>query len=356
MTSQTEMVETPTARFLRYLDTTLRKLRELEDIVKQTPNTKKEVKAGLETLQGVVKKLYPAAKLALNPGKKDAVSQVDLLESGPAKETKCVSTDTPCWWPAAAQNNTGEKWSEVVSKKRRNSIKTTPLEPKAVAKAAIVKTRTLPAAIIVRTGVAGYSECLKRMRNGEATKAKAQCIKNIRKTASGDLLVQLEKATDKETVKQAVAETMGEDVIVSSVTQTVKVVIGDLDELVTKEEVKEAVSDSVGDVEAEVLHLLKAARGQVLAVVQLSLAGGKRLLEAGRLRVGFTSARTRVWEDRKRCFRCHGSGHLAATCKGADRTKACFRCGADGHVSVMCKASEDVRRCFRAQLAVEAKQ
>ena len=44
-----------------------------------------------------------------------------------------------------------------------------------------------------------------------------------------------------------------------------------------------------------------------------------------------------------RCFRCLGFGHIAADCRGPDRSRCCWRCGEEGHLAGSCTGKP---RCF----------
>ncbi|KAJ8953473.1 hypothetical protein NQ318_023594 [Aromia moschata] len=45
-------------------------------------------------------------------------------------------------------------------------------------------------------------------------------------------------------------------------------------------------------------------------------------------------------EERERCCRCWEEGHVAAKCKGRDRTKLCLRCGKEEHQVKSCGEEE----------------
>ena len=57
-----------------------------------------------------------------------------------------------------------------------------------------------------------------------------------------------------------------------------------------------------------------------------------------RVSLSKTPLRVRRKTEAKRCYRCLGFGHMAAECRGPNRSKSCWRCGEKGHVAGSCTA------------------
>uniref|UniRef100_A0ABD2W261 CCHC-type domain-containing protein n=1 Tax=Trichogramma kaykai TaxID=54128 RepID=A0ABD2W261_9HYME len=66
-------------------------------------------------------------------------------------------------------------------------------------------------------------------------------------------------------------------------------------------------------------------------------AAGATALKLGNIRIGWVNCRIRGREEAARCYRCWSPGHMAACCKGPDRTELCYRCGQKGHQAKDCK-------------------
>lgn len=128
------------------------------------------------------------------------------------------------------------------------------------------------------------------------------------------------------------------------------IVIRDLDEVVTKEEVLEAVTEAHVDAEARLVSLKKVYGGAQTAVMMLQTAAAKKLCAAGRLRVGPAFTRVRPIELLVRCARCLESGHVAWECKGVDRSTCCWRCRVAGHFNRNCDVSTKTAAALRATL------
>jgi len=85
--------------------------------------------------------------------------------------------------------------------------------------------------------------------------------------------------------------------------------------------------------------LKKRFGGTQMALVSLPLDASRKIVDAGRLRVGLVSCRVRLAEAKTRCFRCLAFGHTAKLCDGPDRTSCCRRCGEAGHLVAGCCAT-----------------
>ncbi|XP_059054938.1 uncharacterized protein LOC131848981 [Achroia grisella] len=74
--------------------------------------------------------------------------------------------------------------------------------------------------------------------------------------------------------------------------------------------------------------------------VRAPIGAVKRLVDAGKLKVGWTMARVRSLDPRPmRCYRCLLTGHVGQRCTAKEnRGGACFRCGQDGHKAATCTA------------------
>ena len=71
-----------------------------------------------------------------------------------------------------------------------------------------------------------------------------------------------------------------------------------------------------------------------------------RLLQLGKVKIGWVTCRIREHPEVARCFRCHGYGHGSRGCCNPDRKNACWRCGATGHLARSCKATPKCLTCL----------
>ncbi|CAB0037474.1 unnamed protein product [Trichogramma brassicae] len=121
--------------------------------------------------------------------------------------------------------------------------------------------------------------------------------------------------------------------------------IKDLDECATKEEVTAALDALLGVPVSKrdpVKSLRKAYAGTQVAVVALPDDLTATALKLGHVRIGWVNCRISAREEAARCYRCWSPGHVAARCKGPDRTELCYRCGQKGHQAKDCKGQPSV--------------
>ncbi|XP_013166458.1 PREDICTED: DNA-binding protein HEXBP-like [Papilio xuthus] len=125
-----------------------------------------------------------------------------------------------------------------------------------------------------------------------------------------------------------------------------------LDDSVTAAEVVESVAREGGCAADAVRsgRLTVGPRGDGSLWLSVPVAAAKKVTDAGRVRVGWTSARVVLLASRPtRCFRCLETGHMGAKCPGeVDRSKLCFRCGKPDHRARDCVADPNCPVCEAA--------
>ncbi|XP_059061177.1 uncharacterized protein LOC131854070 [Achroia grisella] len=116
----------------------------------------------------------------------------------------------------------------------------------------------------------------------------------------------------------------------------------DLDDATTVADVVAAVAREGDCAEASVKtgEIRRSPSGSGSVWVRCPVGTVKRLVDAGRLKLGWTMARVRSLDPRPmRCYRCLLTGHVGQRCTAKeDRGGVCFRCGQDGHKAASCTA------------------
>ncbi|XP_033362933.1 uncharacterized protein LOC117241054 [Bombus vosnesenskii] len=115
-----------------------------------------------------------------------------------------------------------------------------------------------------------------------------------------------------------------------------------IDISVKREELQKALASAAGCGSAEVqVGEIGATRGGLgSAWVKCPAAGARKLAQAERIALGWSTARIRAIPKRPlQCFRCLELGHVRATCVySEDRGHLCYWCGGNGHRARDCPA------------------
>ncbi|XP_017480627.1 PREDICTED: uncharacterized protein LOC108369927 [Rhagoletis zephyria] len=190
-----------------------------------------------------------------------------------------------------------------------------------------------PDALIISCKGNSYAEILKTVKNEPQLKHVGENVTKVRKTANGDLLLQLTKPTDPSTIniKESVKRALGEKVTVRSLTAETAVEIKELDEVTTKQELCNALEKELDGAklpEESIKSLRSAYSGTKIA----------KLLTAGKIRVRWVICRVRSKVQPMQYFKCLEFGHLARNCKTPhDMKGTCFNCGELDHKARECK-------------------
>jgi hypothetical protein len=136
---------------------------------------------------------------------------------------------------------------------------------------------------------------------------------------------------------------MGE-MVTAEVVATRQLVMRDLDRTVTENEIRAAIGAVIGPngmgEQIQISDLKKPQGGMAgMATLHLPDVEADRLLEVGRVRIGWNQCRVQERMVPMRCFQCLRFGHLASRCAAEKRVAAgsCFRCGKEGHLARECE-------------------
>uniref|UniRef100_A0ABD2WD06 CCHC-type domain-containing protein n=1 Tax=Trichogramma kaykai TaxID=54128 RepID=A0ABD2WD06_9HYME len=187
-----------------------------------------------------------------------------------------------------------------------------------------------------------YAKILKLLRSEPTLKDSVSSVNKVRRSAGGELLLQLDKACiSPGELGRKLDSAIGELGSATARTSVTAIEIKDLDEVTTREEIWGALRTHLDGASKQglsaVRSLLKAFAGTQISVVTLPDQLAAKAVKLGRIRIGWVNCRIREKNEVRRCYRCWDPGHMAARCPGPDRRSCCHRCGQEGHLAKICQ-------------------
>ncbi|KAM8701847.1 hypothetical protein ACLKA7_004892 [Drosophila subpalustris] len=167
-----------------------------------------------------------------------------------------------------------------------------------------------------------YAQVLKVVHSGAAIQEFKNKVSGIRRTAAGEILLRMTKASDECTGKlqKAIQEAIGKQAEVKAIADKVTLEIRDIAEWTTSEEVLEAVFKAIDcDLSSEATPKLRPAyQGTQTATLILPRDIADQILKLGKMRIGWAVCRLRAKVEPRRCFKCLNFGHIASRCRTQD--------------------------------------
>lgn len=199
--------------------------------------------------------------------------------------------------------------------------------------------------VIIKNTGSTYADLLKSVKNNVDLNQVGVKVKTIRRTAAGDLMLEVEGDKKKAgALKEAISNRTGNEVRIANNTVTMHVL--DIDAATNTDEVENALRTILpGNGHDIIVKSMRPSRdGNQIATVQASRLNANKLTKAGRVKIGWVSCRIRERVVVPRCYRCLEFGHSSKECEGPDRSKLCINCGQEGHKATDCK---EVHYCLK---------
>lgn len=208
------------------------------------------------------------------------------------------------------------------------------------------------AIVIARSGDMSYSDILRAVKKEESLQELGENVSRIKKTTKGEILLELKRASTGSVVKykEGIGKILGEQAEIKALTHEVALEIRDLDEITTRDDIVEAICSRIPGLEnfreGSIRNLRPSYAGTQVAVISLPVLEARKLLEAGKIKIGWVVCRIRERTSLRKCFRCFEYGHMARACKNTeDRSECCLKCGEKGHYWKECRKEPSCIAC-----------
>lgn len=183
-----------------------------------------------------------------------------------------------------------------------------------------------------------YANILKKARDNIPLDKIGVGTTRIRKTAAGNVLIEIPGSTKNEDADRLAEELHrvldGEAVIARPIVRGELRLFG-LDDSINKEEIQEIISTQgkCKKEEVKVGDIKPMRSGLGMVWLQCPLTAAITLSKLGKIRIGWSMIKIELLKAReKQCFKCWKFGHLKYTCQAnIDRSMCCYRCGIEGH-------------------------
>lgn len=188
-----------------------------------------------------------------------------------------------------------------------------------------------------------YADLLREMKKNIDIDELDVKINNVEKTREGYVKLNIfrGKKGNGESIKAAVQDKMRNIAEVQLKKKRKNVVILDMDDITTEDEIYEALKSVLQDAKRDDITIKMSPkannRGLQYANIQLPSDEANVLLEMQRIKIGWTRCRVVERLAPAKCYRCQNYGHYASSCKSeTDMSGKCLKCGEDGHKIKLC--------------------
>lgn len=282
-------------------------------------SNKRTAKSPLENLEKRIREVSPTNDWRTQASRKDR-----RIQNKATRET--IENPTPEVTATPTRNFRSRLGSK--NKRRRGRIK--------------------PEALLIKPGEGKrYADVVREIRtkvNPEDAEAE---VKAIRQTKSGFVLLELgAKTKNKDEFREALRGALGEGPTVLSLGGRATVEIRDMDCYTEAAEVEDALKRDFPGMELSKLSIYSSSREQKVAVLEIDERSAHRLIDRGKIKIGWVLCRVRERAMVTRCYKCFGYGHVARNCSGPDRSKLCYKCQEPGHIAKMCSQKERCMVCL----------
>lgn len=163
-------------------------------------------------------------------------------------------------------------------------------------------------------------------------------VKGAKRSKAGGIIIEVDGKDDADRLAEGIREAVGVTATVRRPTRSTPILILDVPNWMEETEVASQLSnfdDSFRDCKIR----LSDGRGGRTAFCRIPMKVASKIAGGGRIRIGWAMCKVRLLERKDRvCYKCQGTGHIAANCNSVAKPKACYKCNSREHLARECVA------------------
>lgn len=163
-----------------------------------------------------------------------------------------------------------------------------------------------------------------------------------RRAKSGNIILEIPEKEHADHLAEVLKSRMGESVGVRRPSPSIPLIFIGIEDSVDESELQSTLVALDGDLkDASNFTIREGGTGTRTAIIRVPLKAGTKLINAKRIKVGWSYCRIKEFNVREQtCNKCREKGHSIRECTGLEKRK-CFRCKETGHTIANCKQPDD---------------
>lgn len=163
-------------------------------------------------------------------------------------------------------------------------------------------------------------------------------VKGAKCSKAGGIIIEVDGKEDADRLADGIREAIGAAAAVRRPTRSTPILIRDVPNWIEEAEVVSHLvcfDSCFGDCQIRISD----NQGARTAFCRIPMKVGSKVADAGRIRIGWAMCRVKLLEKKESvCYKCQGTGHIAAACNSETKPKACFKCKSLEHLAKECVA------------------